>query len=140
MKEQLFNLIFCRLIFSVRDVSVALESFEFSLTVGDRVVVRHRGKPACTWRFCLVSSQGRPALLDVTFQIGNEVVELLVVFICERGFQLRVRQRRGIDELLACCLALQQRSHLESRLATVGRFYSDITASESHFHFVKLYM
>ena len=32
MKEQLFNLIFCRLIFSVRDVSVALESFEFSLT------------------------------------------------------------------------------------------------------------
>ena len=61
VKEQLFNLIFCRLIFSVRDVSVALESFEFSLTVGDQVVVRHRGKPACTWRFCLVSSQGRPA-------------------------------------------------------------------------------
>ena len=27
-----------------------------------RVVVRRRGKPACTWRFCLVSSQGRASL------------------------------------------------------------------------------
>ena len=62
VKEQLFNLIFCRLISSVRDVSVALESFDFSLTVRDRVVVRRRGKPAYTWRFCLVSSQGRASL------------------------------------------------------------------------------
>ena len=62
MKEQLFNLIFGRLIFSVRDVSVALESLEFSLTLGDRVVVRRRGKPACIRRFCLVSSQGRASL------------------------------------------------------------------------------
>ena len=31
---------FCHLIFPVRDVSVALESFEFNLTIGDRVVVR----------------------------------------------------------------------------------------------------
>ena len=37
---------------------------------------------------------------------------------------------------MSCWLAaLQQRSHLESRLATVGRLYSDITVSESHFHF-----
>ena len=42
---------------------------------------------------------------------------------------------------MSCWLAaLQQRSHLESRLATVGRLYSDITVSESHFHFVKLYI
>ena len=40
----------------------------------------------------------RKGLLDVTFQIGNEGAELLVVFISERGFQLRVRQRRGIDQ------------------------------------------
>ena len=45
----------------------------------------------------------RKGELNVTFQIGNEGVELLVVFIRERGFKLRVRQRRGIDELLACC-------------------------------------
>ena len=51
VKEQLLNQIFCGLIFSVRNVSVALESFEFSLTVGDRVAVRRRGKSACTWRF-----------------------------------------------------------------------------------------
>ena len=38
------------------------KGFEFGLTVGDRVVVRRRGKPACTWRFCLVSSQGRASL------------------------------------------------------------------------------
>ena len=30
-------------------------------------------------------------------------MELLVVFIGRRGFQLRVRQRRGIEELLARC-------------------------------------
>ena len=32
VKEQLFNLIFCRLISSVRDVSVALESFDSSVS------------------------------------------------------------------------------------------------------------
>ena len=42
VKEQLFNLTFCRLIFPVRDVSVAVEIFEYSRTVGDRVVVASR--------------------------------------------------------------------------------------------------
>ena len=45
----------------------------------------------------------RKGQLYATVQIGNEVVEVLVVFSRKRGFQLRVRQRRGIDELLACC-------------------------------------
>ena len=40
VKEQLFNLIFCHPISSVRDVSVALESFEFSLTIGIPTTVR----------------------------------------------------------------------------------------------------
>ena len=80
----------------------------------------------------------RKGQLYATVQIGNEVVEVLVVFSRKRGFQLHVRQRRGIDELLACCPPA--RSRLESKLATVGRLYSDITASVSHFHFVKLYM
>ena len=46
----------------------------------------------------------RKGQLYATVQIGNEV-EVLVVFSRKRGFQLRVRQRRGIDELqlLACC-------------------------------------
>ena len=45
----------------------------------------------------------RKGQLYATVQIGNEVVEVLVVFSRKRGFQLCVRQRRGIDELLACC-------------------------------------
>ena len=45
----------------------------------------------------------RKGQLYATVQIGNAVVEVLVVFSRKRGFQLRVRQRRGIDELLACC-------------------------------------
>ena len=45
----------------------------------------------------------RKGQLYATVQIGNEVVEVLVVFSRKRGFQLRVRQRRGIDERLACC-------------------------------------
>ena len=43
----------------------------------------------------------RKGQLYATVQIGNEVVEVLVVFSRKRGFQLRVRQRRGIDELVA---------------------------------------
>ena len=65
VKEQLSNLIFCCLIFSVRDVSVALESFDFSLTVGDRVVVRRAHVEAnrhVHGEFGLVSSQGRASL------------------------------------------------------------------------------
>ena len=37
----------------------------------------------------------RKGQLYATVQIGNEVVEVLVVFSPKRGFQLRVRQRRG---------------------------------------------
>ena len=81
VKEQLFNLIFCRLISSVRDVSVALESFEFSLTVRDRVVVRRRGKPAYRGRFCLVSSQGRASLTCLFKSAMRERSFLLFSFV-----------------------------------------------------------
>ena len=60
-------------------------------------------QPWNTWTFLM--KMKRLTALDVTFQIGNEVAELLVVFIRERRIQLRVRQCRGIDELLACCPA-----------------------------------
>ena len=87
------TLTFCRLILSVYDVSVAVENFESSPTVGDRTgsfASRQTGIDMAVFALS-VHKEGQP---DVTVQTGKEVAELLVVFFDRRGFQLRFHQRR----------------------------------------------
>ena len=91
VKAQLINLKFCRLIFPVRDVcrrgNFRVQSPR-RISSGRRIEANRHAHGG----FALsVHKEGQP---DVTVQIGKEEAELLVVFIQERGFQLRIRQRR----------------------------------------------
>ena len=122
----------CRLIFSVRDMSIAVENFESSLTVRNRVAVRVKANRHTHGGFALsVHKEGHP---DVTFQIGKEVVELLVAFIDGRGFQLRVRQprERRAASLLPSSSGASPKADLQ---AIVGCLYSSMTASVLQFRF-----
>ena len=69
-----------------------MHNFESSLTVEDRVVVRAETNRHAHGGFAsAVNKEGRP---DVTLLFGKEVAELIVVFIYECGFQLRICKHR----------------------------------------------
>ena len=81
----------------------------------------------------------RKGQLYATVQIGNEVVEVLQVLFSVVSVDSSFASA-NVAGSMSCWLAVLQQRSRESKLATVGRLYSDITASVSHFHFVKLYM